>query len=131
MNIQTKLLRLNRQLNQLAQISELSSARYDVLRLIKQHNPCTLGQLSEIQQVSKPTMSKLVDELQNESLIIRALSKDDARQRWIVPTQKGLQTLTKITDANQRLWDLKLAHLTERQKRSLIESIDILVKALA
>ena len=130
MNIQTKLLRLNRQLNKLAQISELSSARYDVLRLIKQHNHCTLGQLSDIQQVSKPTMSKLVDELQSESLIIRALSKDDARQRWIVPTQKGLQTLTKITEENQKLWDIKLAHLSESRKRSLIESLDILVKAL-
>lgn len=131
MNLQTKLLRLNRQLNKFSQVSDLSSARYDVLRLIKQHNPCTLGQLSQIQQVSKPTMSKLVDELQNEFLIIRAQSKDDARQRWIVPTQKGLQVLARITEKNQLFWDQKLVNLSEEQKNGLIDSLDILLKALS
>lgn len=130
MNIDTNLFRLNRYLNMLAQESELSAARFEVLGLIKKHNPITLRQLCDIQQVTMPTMSKLVDELQNESLVIRAQSKGDARQRWIVPTQKGVQVLARATQANRAFWEGKLAVLTEKQKTDLDNSLELLVKAL-
>jgi len=73
MTIEIELLKINRYLNKLAQTSEFTSARYEVLRLIKLHNPVTLRKLCEIQQVSMPTMSKLVDELQQ--LYVRNLKK--------------------------------------------------------
>jgi|GEM_PF-1798537 len=130
MNIQTNLFRLNRYLNRLAQGSELSIARFDLLRLIKQHNPITLRQLCEIQQVSMPTMSRLVDELQNEALVIRAQSKEDARKRWIVPTQKGIQVLGELMEQDTAFWQQKLSHLSESQKQQLQDSLKLLADAL-
>lgn len=130
MDISSQLFRLNRYLNVLAQESELSIARFEVLRLINLHNPITLRQLCEIQQVSMPTMSKLVDGLQNDSLVIRALSKDDARQRWIVPTQKGIQRYARMSLINQKFWQKKLSHLTPDQQLALKESLQLLNQSL-
>ena len=130
MNIVSQLARINRYLNMLAQQAPVSSARLEVLRLIQQKNPITLRQLCQIQQVSMPTMSKLVDELQNQSLVIRAHSKDDARQRLIVPTQKGVQQLQQMEQANLEFWQQKFAHLSNEQNQAIEAALQELVTAL-
>ena len=128
--IVSQLARLNRYLNMLAQEAPISSARLEVLRLIKRKNPITLRQLCDIQQVSMPTMSKLVDELQTQSLVIRAQSKDDARQRWIVPTQKGIQALSDAEKDNLAFWQNKLETLDVKTIASLESSLEQLSRAL-
>lgn len=130
MNIVPQLARINRYLNMLAQQAPVSSARLEVLRLVKQKNPITLRQLCEIQQVSMPTMSKLVDELQNQSLIIRAHSKDDARQRLIVPTQKGVQQLAQMEKINDEFWQQKFSHLDDAQRAAIDLALAQLADAL-
>lgn len=130
MNIVSQLSRINRYLNMLAQQAPVSSARLEVLRLIQQKNPITLRQLCQIQQVSMPTMSKLVDELQNQSLVIRAHSKDDARQRLIVPTQKGVQQLKQMEQVNTEFWQQKFAHLSDEQNIAIEQALTQLASAL-
>ena len=130
MNIVSQLSRINRYLNMLAQQAPVSSARLEVLRLIQQKNPITLRQLCQIQQVSMPTMSKLVDELQNQSLVIRAHSKDDARQRLIVPTQKGVQQLKQMEQVNAEFWQQKFAHLSDEQNNAIEQALTQLASAL-
>ena len=130
-DIEKKLLRLNRYLNMAAQDTEISAARFDVLRLIQEKNPITLRQLCNIQEVSMPTMSKLVDELQKDNLVIRAQSKEDARQRLIVPTQKGVQTFSKVTLASEKKWKKRLSALSDEQQETLLESLDLLLEVLA
>ncbi len=131
MDIRSQLFRLNRYLNILAQNSSMSSARLEVLRLVKLHNPMTLRQLCDIQQVSMPTMSKLVDELQNQALVIRAQSKDDARQRWIVPTQKGIQQLADAEKQSEDFWQTKFSHLDEAQLRDIENALRKVNDAIA
>ncbi|MCW8879978.1 MAG: MarR family transcriptional regulator [Kangiellaceae bacterium] len=130
MSIESKLSRLNRYLNILSQNSELSAARIEVLCLIREKNPITLRQLCDIQQVRMPTMSKLVDELQNDSLVIRAQSKDDARQRWIVPTQKGIQVLENAQQKRQEFWERKFKGVSSKDITRLEKSLDLLLEKL-
>lgn len=133
MQIHQQLSQLSRKLRQLDQNTDrhyLSSARLTVLHLVKQHNPVTLKELANIQQVALPTMSKTVDELQKRHLLIRAQSKDDARQRWIVPTQKGIQTLLQSELQNQQFWQNKLNKLSTTQLKQLNQSLDHLLAEL-
>ncbi|MGX5175379.1 MarR family winged helix-turn-helix transcriptional regulator [Aliikangiella sp. IMCC44653] len=129
MQIVPLLFKLNRHLNRLAQESPVSIARLELLRLVKQKNPITLRQLCDIQGVKMPTMSKLVDELQAQSLVIRAQSKDDARQRWIVPTQKGIQTLEKLEKQSAEFWEANLAGLDNPQQ--VVDSLTKLTHLLS
>jgi DNA-binding MarR family transcriptional regulator len=133
MQLHQQLNQLSRKLRQLDQNTSelyLSSARLTTLHLIKQHNPVTLKELATIQSVALPTMSKIVDELQKRALVIRAQSKDDARQRWIVPTQKGIQTLQKSELQSQQFWQKKLHKLSSAQIEQLGQSLDLLLAEL-
>ncbi|WP_444996192.1 MarR family winged helix-turn-helix transcriptional regulator [Aliikangiella sp. IMCC44359] len=130
MDIVARLFRLNRYLNILAQEAPFSVARLEVLRLIKAQNPITLRQLCDIQQVTMPTMSKLVDELQTLGFVIRAQSKDDARQRLIVPTQKGIQALSKMEEESLAFWQKKLNKLDELQQVKIEQALAQLVNTL-
>lgn len=124
---------LSRKLRQIEQNESdqlLSSAKLTVLRMIKQHNPVTLKELAVRQDVALPTMSKIVDELQKRSFVIRAQSKEDARQRWIVPTQKGVLNLEKAEIENEIFWQQKLQQLSSTQVKQLSKSLDSLLQTL-
>jgi len=139
-NIVSKPMQLHQQLNQLSrklrQLDQnqdeqyLSSARLTALNLIKQHNPVTLKELAKIQSVALPTLSKIVDELQKRALVIRAQSKDDARKRWIVPTQKGIQTLQDSELQSAQYWQQKLNKLSQTQIKQISQSLDLLLNEL-
>jgi len=133
MQLHSQLDQLSRKLRQLEQTDthqSLSAAKLTVLRMIKQHNPVTLKELAQYQEVALPTMSKIVDELQKRGLVIRAQSKEDARQRWIVPTQKGIQGLEVAESESQMFWQQKLKELSDSQMSQLSESLDILLAKL-
>jgi len=133
MQLHQQLNQLSRKLRQLDQNQDesfLSSARLTVLTLIKQHNPVTLKELASMQSVALPTLSKIVDELQRRALVIRAQSKDDARKRWIVPTQKGIQTLQESELQSSQYWLQKLNKLSKKQIEQISESLELLLKEL-
>jgi len=119
-----------RQLEQGQQSDHLTSAKLAILRLVGQHNPVTLKELAQKQQVALPTASKIVDDLQKRALVIRALSKEDARQRWIVPTQKGLARLKQSESQNEAFWHNKLSQLSTRQLKQLSQSLELLLAAI-
>jgi len=133
MQLYSQLDQLSRKLRQLEQTDthkSLSAAKLTVLRMIKQHNPVTLKELAQYQKVALPTMSKIVDELQKRGLVIRAQSKEDARQRWIVPTQKGIQGLEIAETESQEFWQQKVKKLSDRQISQISEALDILLRTL-
>lgn len=133
MKLHQQLNQLSRKLRQLDQNDSdqyLSSARLTVLHLIKQQNPVTLKELATSQAVALPTMSKIVDELQKRALVIRAQSKDDARQRWIVPTQKGIQMLEQCELQSSEFWQKRLNNLSSPQLKQLTRSLKLLLNEL-
>ncbi len=133
MKLHQQLNQLSRKLRQLDQNDSdqyLSSARLTVLHLIKQQNPVTLKELATSQAVALPTMSKIVDELQKRALVIRAQSKDDARQRWIVPTQKGIQMLEQCELQSSEFWQKRLNNLSSPQLKQLTRSLELLLNEL-
>lgn len=108
----------------------LSPSKLNLLQQIQKLNPVTLKELSEIEKVALPTLSKLVDELQKQSLVIRAQAKNDARKKWIVPTQKGIKRIVKSQLENQAFWQNKLKSLSPSEYQILTSSLQVLLKNL-
>ena len=108
----------------------LSPSKLNLLQQIQKLNPVTLKELSEIEKVALPTLSKLVDELQKQSLVIRAQAKNDARKKWIVPTQKGIKRIEKSQLENQAFWQHKLKSLSPTEYQILTSSLQVLLKNL-
>jgi len=118
---------LQKLLRKLDQKRPLSAMRMAVLQSIAETSPVTVKQLAEQHQVRMPTMSKLLDELQQQGLILRAHAKDDARRRLIILTQKGRQQLQASRQKEVEFWQTIEQQLGAKKWQSLQQNLSQLL----
>jgi len=73
--------------------SGLSPARLSALSVIVFGGPVTLGRLAEAEQVSAPTMTRLVAGLEDDGLLQRQADPADKRVVWVRATARGTAIL--------------------------------------
>ena len=71
----------------------LSAARLSALSVVVFGGPKTLGELARAEQVSAPTMSKLVDGLERDGLVVRGADERDGRATLVAATDEGRRIL--------------------------------------
>lgn len=86
--------------------SGLSPARLSVLSILVFGGPCTPGELAAAEQVTAPTMSRLVQSLEEDDLVSRSANAADGRSTTLRATKRGMQIL-------QRARTLRLARFAE------------------
>jgi DNA-binding MarR family transcriptional regulator len=84
---------LLRRLRKQDEKSGLSAARVSALSVLVFSGPVTIGQLAEAEQVSAPTMTRLVVGMQREGLLKRDPDAHDRRVVWIRATPRGARIL--------------------------------------
>ncbi len=73
--------------------SGLSPARLSALSVLVFGGPMTIGGLADAEQVTPPTMSRLVAGLEADGYLTRSPHPDDARAVRVRPTQKAKKAL--------------------------------------
>lgn len=73
----------------------ITAARASALSVVVFAGPVTLGRLAEAEQVSAPTMTRLVVAMEGEGLVRRETDPRDRRIVWIKPTAKGTRLLAE------------------------------------
>ncbi|MGQ0649749.1 MAG: MarR family winged helix-turn-helix transcriptional regulator [Gemmatimonadaceae bacterium] len=73
--------------------SGLTGPRASALSVIVFAGPLSLGDLAGAEQVKPPTMTRLVDALERQKLIVREASPSDARVIMVRATAKGITLL--------------------------------------
>ena len=86
---------LLRRVRRVDEESGLSAARLSALSVLVFGGPTTLGQLARAEQVSAPTMSRLVSALERDGLVERAPHADDRRAVVVGATQAGWAILER------------------------------------
>ena len=84
---------LLRRLRRHDEASGLSAARLSALSVAVFGGPVTIGQLAAAEQVSPPTMTRLVVGMEGDGLLTRVRDARDRRVIWIQPTSKGERIL--------------------------------------
>ena len=69
--------------------SGVTPSRLSALSVVVFGGPKTIGQLASAEQVSAPTMTRLVVGMQRDGLVKRERDANDARVIWIRATPKG------------------------------------------
>jgi DNA-binding MarR family transcriptional regulator len=77
------------------EVSGLSAPRMSALSCVVFGGPRTLGELAAMEQVSPPTMTRLVTGLEEDGFVVRRPGKRDRRQVLIHPTRKGLDVMER------------------------------------
>ena len=84
---------LLRRVRTVDEASGLSAARLSALSVVVFGGPKMLGRLAQAEQVSAPTMSKLVDALEREGLVTRESDERDRRAVVVAATEQGERIL--------------------------------------
>ena len=80
----------------------IGPARLSALSVLVYGGPCTISELASTEQVSLPTMTRIVQGLEQFSLARRKASPADARSSIVAPTAKGSALLQRARNARLR-----------------------------
>jgi DNA-binding MarR family transcriptional regulator len=98
----------------------LSAPRLSALSVVVFGGPFTLGNLARAEQVRPPTMTRLVQALEEDRLVTRTPDAADKRVAWIKATPRGRRLLLRGRKARVRA----LAESLKSLDRGSVETLD-------
>ncbi|WP_241977159.1 MarR family winged helix-turn-helix transcriptional regulator [Cryobacterium sp. Sr8] len=122
--------RLARRLRQEKAENELSGGQFSALGTLFVDGPLTLGELSELEHVTPPSMNRTVNCLVEAGLVQRAGAEDDGRKVVLSASEQG-QTLMRETRMRRDAWlATRVSALTPERRRVLAEAT-LIMRGLA
>jgi DNA-binding MarR family transcriptional regulator len=111
--------------------SGLNSARLSALSVIVFAGPITLGELAGAEQVRPPTMTRMVNALEEQGLVRKTRDERDRRIVYLSATMKGKRLL--IESRNRRIRPLadEIGRLDARELKTLQDAAGIVQAMLA
>lgn len=121
---------LLRRLRKVDEASGLSAARLSALSVLVFGGPTTVGSLARAEQVSAPTMSRLVSGLEREGFVVREADEGDARAVRVRATPKGRRVL--VRGRERRVAELVelLDGVSSEDLRTLGEAAEVMERIL-
>jgi DNA-binding MarR family transcriptional regulator len=104
----------------------LSPARASALSVVVFGGPVTIGQLAQAEQVSAPTMTRLIVGMERDGLVRREPDSDDGRIVWLHPTARGSRILQAGRRRRVAALAQELGTLSLDERRTLTAAADIL-----
>lgn len=117
-----RLARLLRQQDQSGMSPALNTAMVSVWK----HGPLTLGHLAQHEQVTPPTVSKLVDKLEQRGFIERTSDPADRRVTRVAITPAGIEQVEEIRSRRTEWLSARLRELPADDLTRLHDVIEVL-----
>lgn len=111
---------------------QMSQGRFTVLALLNRDpdKPMSPSDLATRSGVTRATMTGLLDGLEREHLIRRQRDRNDRRMQLVELTPRGRKLLDGIFPDYYRRIARLMGHLTEEEKKSLIELLNKITPGL-
>lgn len=109
--------------------SGLSAARLSALSVLVFLGPLSLGDLAEAEQVTSPTMSRIVDGLESAELARREPNANDRRGVRVRATPRGVRVLQQARRRRVRRLAERFGHLSRRELKVLEEAAGLLERS--
>jgi DNA-binding MarR family transcriptional regulator len=104
----------------------LSAPRLSALSVIVFAGPVTLGDLAAAEQVRPPTMTRIVDALAGQRLVVRRKNEKDGRSTLIHPTAAGKKLLMQGRERRVRALAAQIVALSTKERTVLGDAAVIL-----
>ena len=121
---------LLRRIRKVDEASGLSAARLSALSVLVFGGPTTVGALARAEQVSAPTMSRLVSGLERDGFVVREADEGDARAVRVRATPKGRRVLVRGRERRVQELTQLLEGLPEDDLRTLGSAAGIMERVL-
>src|SRR3989442_651736 len=109
----------------------LTPARASALSIMVFGGPVTIGALARAEQVSAPTVTRLILGMERDRLVRRADDERDGRVVWLHPTAKGTRLLHEGRRRRVAALATELAALGAAERDTLAAAADIIERMLA
>jgi DNA-binding MarR family transcriptional regulator len=106
--------------------SGLNAPRLSALSVIVFGGPVTLGDLAAAEQVRPPTMTRIVNALEDQGLVLKKQNANDGRSTLLSATPAGKKLLMEGRARRVRALAKQIAGLTHEQRSALREAAEIL-----
>jgi len=104
----------------------ITQSQLSALATIDRHGPMTIGELSAVEQVQPPSMTKIVAALVDADLIDREIDPDDRRISWLRAKPEGVTLLHRSRKRKEAFLAKRMRSLEPRQLAVLEEAAQIL-----
>ena len=109
----------------------LTAARASALSvLVFGGRPITLGALAQAEQVSAPTVTRLIVGMERDGLVRREPDAKDGRVVWLHATPKGAKLLHAGRRRRVAALEADLASLAPTERHTLADAVSILERVL-
>jgi DNA-binding MarR family transcriptional regulator len=112
-----------------AESFEISVEQFHILRHIRK-GICSVSELADVKQISRPAISQAVEALVAKGLISRRQDADDRRYVRLILTPSGDDLLNRIFQQNRAWMMQKLSGLEEEEIKTITQAFDILNRTL-
>jgi DNA-binding MarR family transcriptional regulator len=112
-------IRLLRTLRRVDESSGVTAPRLSALSVIVFNGPITLGKLAEAEQVRPPTMTRIVNALEEQELVVKAQDPGDGRLIRIAATTKGKRVLIRGRARRVQSLTEQIQHLEKVEQETL------------
>ena len=118
--------RLNRRLRQERPVGDLTMTQLSALTSLHLGGALTPRELSEVERVQPPTMTKIVAKLEERGLVQRTPHPTDGRQVILSATEQGRAMYTQFERARNEWLAAQLAALSAEDRDVLVRAAEIL-----
>lgn len=118
-------LHLLRRLRKVDDATGLSAPRASALSVLVS-GPTTLGNLARVEQVSAPTITRLIAGMERDGLVRRENDRKDQRVVWLHPTAKGARLLKIARERRVGALAAEIARISERDRNALLGAAKLL-----
>ncbi len=120
--------RVNRRLRQTRPIGELTIAQISALQSLDSAGALTPRELSDAERVQPPTMTKIVNRLDERGLVQRTPHPTDGRQVILAASPEGRQLLEEYRRVRDEWLARRLATLTAEERETVQRAAEILTR---
>lgn len=119
------LARLARQQRQ-ASPTGLTLSQQSALAVIDRRGPLRLGELARVEQVTAPTITRVITKLEQEGLVTRTADADDRRITYVAITEAGHDQLQETRSRRRRWLQARLDALDPGDAETILGAVDAL-----
>lgn len=118
--------RLSRRLRAEKAVDDLSDSQYSVLAYLVREGPRAVGQLSEFERVTPPSMNRTVNCLVDAGYVERMSTPEDGRKVLVQTTESGRALVTETRRRRDAWLVRRLEELAPAQRDAVAEATAII-----
>jgi DNA-binding MarR family transcriptional regulator len=124
--VRLSVMRLSRKLRREGSGAEITPTLLAALSTIARHGRMTAGELANHEQVQKPTVTRILADLQERGLVSRTADPLDGRIAWVQISVEGQRLLQSIRRRHDAYLAARLKRLTPDELSVLESAAEIL-----